>query len=942
MARAGSALCLAGATLGAAGLLGWIAGIPFLTVIVPGQPQMKANTAVTLLLVGVAGALRRDEGASRAVRLSTSAAAVVVLAIALGTLIEYVAGIDLRIDQLIFAADREPYPGRPSPPTALALTLLAAALLLFDLRPRAAIRPSELMILGAGFVAFAAVVGATLGAGALYRLRAAPVTGVAVPTAASLLLTSAGLFLERPAGGIARLATSPGPGGVLARRLVIPGVGLPLLLAFGLSRLFAFLGIEDVALLFATLVATVTTIGLVLLAASARPLDRAHDALEASRSLTRELVQQAPDGIFVADLTGRYTDVNRAACEMLGFSREELTGMTIVDLIPAEDVARLAASKEQLLAGKSEVSEWRLRRKDGGYVDVELHAKILPDGRWQAFVRDVTARKRAESALRSQEARYAGLVSIAADAIISVDTEQRIVIFNQGAEEIFGWKAAEVLGGPLDVLIPERSRQRHRQHVRDFAAQPEKARKMGARNGIRGRRKDGVEFPAEAAISKLVVDGGLIFTVVLRDVTEQRRAADQERFLAEVGSILATTLDYDETLAAVARLAADALADVCIVEIVEDGGVVHRTSATRGVDGGASAEERARASAGVRRPLLGSSILERSEPLLVRDVTPDFLESIAEDDDHRRDLLALAPKSLIALPLLARGRVVGSLAFVRTRTHERYDPRDLVLAQEVGRRAALAIENARLYRLAQKAVRARDDMMGIVAHDLRNPLGGITLQAELLLHTAPPGDNRVRKAAESVKRAATRMNRLIQDLLDVSRIEAGHLSIAATRQQTAELVAEALEAQRPLASATSAELRLDLAPTLPDVSADRDQLVRVFENLIGNALKFTRSGGHIVVGARASGGEVLFWVADDGPGIPPDALPHLFDRFWQLERADRRGAGLGLPIVKGIVEAHGGRTWVESALGRGTTFFFTIPAAPASDDWKTTPAPPGP
>ena len=298
-------------------------------------------------------------------RVLASATALIALAIGLGTTIEYVTGRDLGIDQLLFEEAAGPYPGRPSPPTAVALALLAGASLLFDNRRRSRARPSERMILCAGLVAFAAIVGAAFGAGPLYRLRTAPVTGVAVPTAVGLLMISAGMFLERPAAGLARLATSPAPGGALLRRLVLPGIALPVLLAFGLSRAFTLVGIQDVALLFATLVALTTVVGLVLLVSSAAPLDRAHEALAASRAETRELLQNAPDGIFVADLDGRYTDVNRAGCEMLGYAREEMIGKTIVDLIPPEDVGRLAASKQHLLAGKAEVSEWRLLRKDG-------------------------------------------------------------------------------------------------------------------------------------------------------------------------------------------------------------------------------------------------------------------------------------------------------------------------------------------------------------------------------------------------------------------------------------------------------------------------------------------------------------------------------------------------------------------------------------------------
>ncbi len=932
----GFTLCLIGAGLGAVGLAGWITGISSLTTLVPGQSQMKPNTAVSLLLIGLAGAVRWNESAPRELRILTSAAAALVLVVGLGTLLEYASGVDLGIDQLLFKSVPERHPGRPSPPTALALTLLAGALLLFDVRPRSRSRPSEWMILTAGLVGFAAIVGAAFGAGPLYRLRTAPVTGVAVPTAVSLLLISAGMFLERPAGGLAQLTTSPGPGGALLRRLALPGLALPVLLAFGLSRLFGLLGIRDVALLFATLVACTTVVALALLAVSAAPLDRTHIALEASRSRTRELVQQAPEGIFVAALDGRYTDVNRAGCEMLGFSREELVGKTIVDLIPTEDIGRLAASKEQLLRGGAEVSEWRLRRKDGTYLPVELNAQILPDGRWQAFVRDISERKRADDALRVSEAKYSGLVSIAADAIISVNESQRVVIFNQGAEQIFGWKAAEVLDQPLDVLIPKRFREAHGQHVRDFASQPVSARKMGARNEISGLRKNGEEFPAEAAISKLRVGGDLFFTVVLRDVTEQRRIADEERFFAEVGSTLARTLDYEETVAGVARLVAGALADVCVVESVGDSGGLRRVTMNRRDAGEApSGADRSAVSAEVAHPLLGSSTLE---PLLVPEVGAAFLDSVAKSEEHRRTLQALAPKSLIALPLDTHGRVAGALILVRTTPTPRYGPRDLVVAQEVGRRAALAIENARLYRLAQGAIRARDDMLGVVAHDLRNPLGGIALQAEYLLRKTPEADARTHKAAETITRATARMNRLIQDLLDVTRIESGQLSIEAAFQPIGQLVSEALEAQRPHAAEMAIALRSDLASELPEVRVDRDRLIQVFENLIGNALKFAPSGSQVVVGAQVRGPVVVFWVADNGPGIPTEAVPRLFDRFWQLKRADRRGAGLGLPIVKGIVEAHGGRIWVESVPGQGSTFFFTIPTVASRPDEEATPA----
>jgi signal transduction histidine kinase len=152
------------------------------------------------------------------------------------------------------------------------------------------------------------------------------------------------------------------------------------------------------------------------------------------------------------------------------------------------------------------------------------------------------------------------------------------------------------------------------------------------------------------------------------------------------------------------------------------------------------------------------------------------------------------------------------------------------------------------------------------------------------------------------------------------------------------VVSEAIEAQKPLAASTSLALRVELPADLPDIWVDRDRLLQIFENLVGNALKFTQPGGSVTVGALPREDCVLFWVADTGIGVATKDIPHLFDRFWQAQRTERRGAGLGLPIVKGLVEAHGGRIWVESTLGRGSTFFFTIPTVPRPTARREEPA----
>ncbi len=279
-------------------------------------------------------------------------AAVVVLAIGAGTLAEYALRVDLRIDQLFIRAEAGPYPGRPSPPTAFALTCLAAAILLIDRRPTARARPSEWLVLFAGLTALTSLLGQLFGAEALYRFAHAPVIGVALPTALALLLTSVGLLLERPDAGIMRVVTSQGPGGVLLRRLMLAAVVAPVVLGLLVMRSVDVLGFEQLPVVLAALAAVMGVVGLVLLVVTAVPLNRTHEALELVRRRTRDLVEQAPDGIFVADLDGRYTDVNGAGCRMLGYAREEIVGKTIIDLIPPEDVGRLWDSRERAPPGR--------------------------------------------------------------------------------------------------------------------------------------------------------------------------------------------------------------------------------------------------------------------------------------------------------------------------------------------------------------------------------------------------------------------------------------------------------------------------------------------------------------------------------------------------------------------------------------------------------------
>jgi signal transduction histidine kinase len=323
--------------------------------------------------------------------------------------------------------------------------------------------------------------------------------------------------------------------------------------------------------------------------------------------------------------------------------------------------------------------------------------------------------------------------------------------------------------------------------------------------------------------------------------------------------------------------------------------------------------------------------LHSAETLVINEVDEAFLRTVTRDERLLALLQELAPTSIIFLRLAARDRVLGTLIMATTRdSNRRYTDRDVAIANEVGRRASLALDHALLFRAAEQASRAREQMMAVVSHDLRNPLATIQMAVTFMLEEMVPDDAvhvPERQQLQAIHRSADRMYRLIQDLLNVAAIEAGQLAVTRAPLAVDLLMADALELLRPLAAAKRIALVTELSPLLPHVAADRERVLQVFSNLGGNAIKFTREDGRIEIRATVRGATVEFAVRDNGTGIPPEDLPHIFDRFWQARKTARAGVGLGLAIAKGIVESHGGGIRVESEPGRGSNFMFTLPVA---------------
>ncbi|HEX8171244.1 MAG TPA: HAMP domain-containing sensor histidine kinase [Thermoanaerobaculia bacterium] len=403
---------------------------------------------------------------------------------------------------------------------------------------------------------------------------------------------------------------------------------------------------------------------------------------------------------------------------------------------------------------------------------------------------------------------------------------------------------------------------------------------------------------------------------------EERRAA----FLAAAGQELAASLDYEQTIAAVARLIVPNLAEMCVIDIVENDGALRRVRVAH-----RNPEDEAQLA-----PTIGAVRHEVPEALvrIMQAREPALVGATSGLFEYITGRLVDGARTLIFLPLVTRGQTIGIAAAVSAE-QKPFTSADLPLFAELARRASLSIDNARLYRESQQAVRAREEVLAIVSHDLRNPLSAVTLGASML-HMSDTLSSDDREQIETIAVSARRMDRLIADLLDVTRLEGGkRLPIEPAPVTAAELLGEAEELFRAQASVATVSIDYE-AHRVPPVHADRHRILQVLSNLIGNSLKFTPPGGRITVRAEARESEVLFTVSDTGPGIPKENLNDIFSPYWQAKRAERLGAGLGLPIAKGIVEAHGGRIWVESEPGRGTRFHFTLLPADANADGALT------
>jgi PAS domain S-box-containing protein len=550
--------------------------------------------------------------------------------------------------------------------------------------------------------------------------------------------------------------------------------------------------------------------------------------------------------------------------------------------------------------------------------------------------------ERAAAALAEQlRASLSTTLRSIGDALIATDARGRITLMNGVAESLTGWTESEAHGLPLREVFRILHEQT-RELLTDPVAKVLQSRSpVGLTNHSLLVRRDGREIPIDDSGAPIRSEHGEVQGVVLvfRDVTQRKQEESRRAFLADATSVLAESLDYELTVARVAQLAVPRLADWCAVDLLE----LDRTRTRLAVAHIDPEKVQLAKDLELRYPPDPNSqsgvphVLRTGRSEFYREIPDAMLVATCVDEEHLRIVRELGLTSAMVVPLIARGEVLGALSFVATGAGRRYSEEDLLLAEELARRCANAVENARAYRSEQHARRAadlanraKDEFLAIVSHELRTPLNAIMGWAKMLTMQTMD-ETRLKRAHDVIERNSVAMAQLIEDLLDMSRVISGKLRIEVQDVDIAQVVDAAIDSIRPAALAKTIELSAVLDTRVPSVMGDPARLQQVVWNLLSNAVKFTPKGGRVDVVVRRSDSSLEITVSDTGQGIAPHFLVSVFEPFRQEDASPSRhrgGLGLGLAISRQLVELHGGQISARSdGEGRGATFSVTLPVS---------------
>lgn len=421
---------------------------------------------------------------------------------------------------------------------------------------------------------------------------------------------------------------------------------------------------------------------------------------------------------------------------------------------------------------------------------------------------------------------------------------------------------------------------------------------------------------------------------------DDNRIQDSLRFLSDASEVLASSLAYETTLESVARLAVPTFADWCAVDIIEDTGQVRRLAVAH-IDPAKvqwALEFQRRAPYDPDAPAGVPKVLRTGEPEFYPNVTDEMLVASIPDPERLAIAREIGFTSAMIVPLIARGRTLGAITLVSAESGHHYTDEDLQVARHLARRSALAVDNARLYQDAQRALEIRSRFLSIASHELQTPITLISGYMQVLtggLSADSLANPRAVRALEVVNRNIIRMRRLIHELLDASRIEAGSLEFRYTECDLAEVVREAVIDMRVMEPKIEFVLKAPEGPVPGRM--DRQRIETVINNLLTNAVRYGNRAGRVEVTLDTDGESCRLSVRDYGIGVPPEQRERIFEQHFRAANAEQfqGGLGLGLFISKTIIDRHGGTIGVEDAPGGGSIFYFTLPILPASHQATT-------
>jgi PAS domain S-box-containing protein len=678
------------------------------------------------------------------------------------------------------------------------------------------------------------------------------------------------------------------------------------------------------------------------ISALAEVLHAARRRAERNEQRFRALIENGRDVISVVSDDGVVRYASPTVAHTLGHAPEDLVGRDALELIHPDDRGRVGLLLDELRwePGASRVVDYRVRDKGGTWLWLEgTVTNLLTDpavGGMVCNVRDITGRKKAEEALRESEARYRMLFERNQSGVLRSAEDGRILDCNDSLARMLGYGSRE------EVLALTVWDLYHRRADRRAVLARLRERAMLTDFEVRARRRDGGVAWLLGSLLRLEGAGDEAeYHATVIDITERKRAEEAQQLLAEAGAVLSSSLDDGPTLEALARLAVRLLADLCLIDMVQDDGTVIRAAAAHADPAKqALADELRRYPPDPQGPHPAMRALRSGRAEVADEVDDAVLAAAARDSAHLEVVRRLGFTSYLCIPLTARGRALGVLNLVSTGGHRRYDAADRALAEELARRAALAVDNARLYRAARQARqeaeaadRAKGRFLAVLSHELRTPLSPVLMAVSALLDGDETLD--LRPTLEMIRRNVELEARLIDDLLDVTRIGRGTLHLDLRTVDAHDAVRHAVQICLGEIEQGGIALGSDLTAAEHHVEADPARLRQIIWNLIKNATKFTPPGGSIAVRSRnrppqGPGGRprLVIEVADDGGGIEAEALTRIFEPFEQgdVSPRHRSGLGLGLAIGRSLAEAHGGRlTAASPGPGRGSIFVLELP-----------------